>query len=95
MFAGYYDFCRFGKDLGLESDWRKGNQSPRELEAVIRSAASADPLGFAEAHQDDRSANGRQGEGRSPTNPREAALADDLITSSLPLGSMASLPSSP
>ena len=50
---------------------------------MIKSAASAASLGFAGERQDDSPACGRRGTGRSPANPREAALAADLITASL------------
>ena len=50
---------------------------------MIKLAASAASLGFAGERQDDGPACGRCGTGRSPANPREAALAADLITASL------------
>ena len=50
---------------------------------MIKSAASAASLGFAGERQDDGPACGRRGTGRSAANPREAALAADLITASL------------
>ena len=40
-------------------------------------------LGFAGERQDDGPAYKRRGMGRSPANPRETALAADLITASL------------
>ena len=49
---------------------------------MIKSAASTADLGFAGERRDDGPACGRQGTGRSPANPREAALAADLITAS-------------
>ena len=49
---------------------------------MIELAASAAFLGFAGERQDDGPACGRRGTGRSPANPREAALAADLITAS-------------
>ena len=42
----------------------------RDLEAVIKSAASVASLAFAGERQDDGSVNGRQGTGRSPANPK-------------------------
>ena len=64
--------------LGLLSrHYQKTNYSK---EAEIKSPASAASLGFAGERQDDAPACGRRGTGRSPANPREAALAADLIT---------------
>ena len=60
-----------------------GTAKRRIKEAVIKSAASAVSQGFAGERQDDGPACGRRGTGRSPANPREAALAADLITASL------------
>ena len=60
-----------------------GTAERRIKEAVIKSAASAASLGFARERQDDGPACGRRGTGRSPANPREAALAAGLITASL------------
>ena len=60
-----------------------GTTKRRIKEAVIKSAASAASLGFAGERQDDGPACGRRGTGRSPANPREAALAAELITASL------------
>ena len=53
-----------------------------DLEAVMKSAASAASLGFAGERQDDGTACGRRGTGRSPANPLEPALAAHLITAS-------------
>ena len=55
----------------------------RIMEAAMKSAASAASLGFAGERQDDGPACGRRGTGRSPADPRQAALAADLITASL------------
>ena len=60
-----------------------GTTKRRIEEDVIKSAASAADLGFAGERQDDGPACGRRGTGRSQANPREAALAADLITASL------------
>ena len=59
-----------------------GTAKRRNEEAVIKSAASAASLGFAGERQDDGPACGRRGTGRSPANPKKAALAADLITAS-------------
>ena len=64
-------------------DCCSGTAKRRIKEAVIKSAASAASLGFAGDRQDDGPACGRRGTGRSPANPREAALAAVLIKASL------------
>ena len=60
-----------------------GTTKRRIEEAVIKSAASAASMGFAGERRDDGPACGRRGTWRSPANPREDALAADLITASL------------
>ena len=54
----------------------------------VREAASS--VGFAGERQDDGPACGRRGTGRSPANPREAALAADFLNSSF--GSAGTVP---
>ena len=60
-----------------------GTTKRRIKEAVIKSAASAASLGFAGERQDDGPVCGRRWGRRSRANPREAALAVDLITAFL------------
>ena len=56
-------------------------ESPqRDLESAIKSNASTASLGFAEEGLDDGSACGHWGTRCSPANPRQAALASDLVT---------------
>ena len=56
--------------------YRPGTTKGQIKGAVIKS-------GFAGERQDDGPACGRRGTGRSPANPREAALAADLITATV------------
>ena len=55
----------------------------RIKEAVIKSAASAASLGFAGERAVPRRPHAGPSSWRSPANPREAALAADLISASL------------
>ena len=79
-FAAMFEALK-GSGPRKESEGRHAG-APRDMEAVIKAAASVASLGFAGERQDDGSACGRRGTGRSPANPREAALADNLITAS-------------
>ena len=49
---------------------------------MLGAAFEVSSVGFAGERPDDGPACGRRGTGRSPANPREAALAADLITAS-------------
>ena len=55
----------------------------KDLEAVIKSVASAASLGFAGERPVPRRPHAGPSSWRSPANPREAALAANLITASL------------
>ena len=53
---------------------------PRDLEAVIKSAASAASLGFAGERTAPHRPSAEPSSQRCPANPREAALGADWIT---------------
>ena len=84
----YVTFRRFwrvwevAKPIFLDSDC-PGTTKRRIEEAVIKSAASAASLGLAGERPVPRRPHAGPSTWRSPANPREAALAADLITASV------------